>query len=55
MLQRISQLQVTTVKYALNDVFVIGHVHAEKIPLFWRCEALLCLIGLLVRPYNNNY
>ena len=37
-LQRVSSVSVNTVKYALGDVFVGGHVHTEAIPLFFKTK-----------------
>ncbi|KAL2086106.1 hypothetical protein ACEWY4_017165 [Coilia grayii] len=42
-LQRVSELFVNNVKYALEDVFVIAQVHAEEIPLFWKVKYIINL------------
>lgn len=40
-LQRVSTLSVSGVKYGLEDVFVVGHAHAEAIPLFLKIKYIL--------------
>lgn len=40
-LQRVSSVSVNGVKYALGDVFVVGHVHCEAIPLFLKIKYIL--------------
>lgn len=40
-LQRVSELHVNNVKYALENVFVVGHVHAEEIPLFLKVKYII--------------
>lgn len=34
-------VSVNTVKYALGDVFVLGHVHTEANPLFFKTKYIL--------------
>lgn len=62
-LQRVSSLSVNGVKYGLEDVFVVGHVHTEAIPLFLKIKYILnvetfwVLCGKLLLPcsYDNHF
>lgn len=62
-LQRVSSLSVNGVKYALEDVFVVGHVHTEAIPSFLKIKYILnietfwVLCGKLLLPwsYDNHF
>ncbi|CAI5637484.1 unnamed protein product [Oreochromis niloticus] len=40
-LQRVSAISVSSVKYELEDVFVVGHVHTEAIPIFFKIKYIL--------------
>lgn len=40
-MQRVSQVTVNCVKYAVHDVFVIGVVHSERIPMFLKIKYIL--------------
>lgn len=40
-LHGVSSLSVNGVKYAFEDVSVVGHVHTETIPLFLKVEYIL--------------
>lgn len=40
-IQRVSEVRVNNVKYAVKDVFVIDVLHSERIPLFWRLKYIL--------------
>lgn len=39
--QRVSEVTVNSVKYAIRDVFVIDVLHAEVVPLFWQIKYIL--------------
>lgn len=62
-LQYVSSLSVNGVKYALEDVFVVGHVHTEAILLFLKIKYILnvetfwVLCGKLLLPcsYDNHF
>lgn len=62
-LQRVSSVSVNTVKYALGDVFVVGHVHTEAVPLFFKTKYILnvdtlwVLCGKLLIPssYESHF
>lgn len=55
-LQRVSAISVSSVKYELEDVFVVGHVHTEAIPIFFKIKYILnvdtcwVLCGKLLLP-----
>lgn len=39
--QRVSEVSVNNVKYAVKDVFVIDILHSGRIPLFWQIKYIL--------------
>lgn len=40
-MQRVSQVTVNCVKYAIHDVFIVGLLHSEMIPLFLQIKYIL--------------
>uniref|UniRef100_A0A3P9B7N7 Uncharacterized protein n=1 Tax=Maylandia zebra TaxID=106582 RepID=A0A3P9B7N7_9CICH len=62
-LQRVSAISVSSVKYELEDVFVVGHVHTEAIPIFFKIKYILnvdtcwvlCGKLLLPRTYECHF
>ena len=62
-LQRVSSVSINAVRYALEDVFVVGHVHTEAIPLFFKAKYILnvdtlwVLCGKLLVPksYESHF
>lgn len=55
-IQRVSQVTVNCVKYAVHDVFIFGLLHSERIPLFLKIKYILnidtewVLCGKLLYP-----
>lgn len=41
MFQRVTEATVNGVKYAVRDVFVLGFVHSESIPMFFQIKFIL--------------
>ncbi|XP_035989246.1 uncharacterized protein LOC110368027 isoform X1 [Fundulus heteroclitus] len=39
--QRVSELTINSVKYAIRDVFTIDVLHSEGVPLFWQIKYIL--------------
>uniref|UniRef100_A0A3P9DS90 Uncharacterized protein n=1 Tax=Maylandia zebra TaxID=106582 RepID=A0A3P9DS90_9CICH len=60
-LQRVSAISVSSVKYELEDVFVVGHVHTEAIPIFFKIKYILnvdtcwVLCGKMLLPLRNTH
>ena len=44
-----------TVKCALGDVFVVGHVHTEAIPLFFKTKYILNVDTLIPTSYESHF
>lgn len=56
-LQRVSELLVNNVKYALHDVFVIAQVQAEEIPLFLEGEIhnqCRYMLGVMWKDFDST-
>ena len=61
--QRVSEVTIDNVKYAVKDVFVIDVVHSERIPLFWQIKYIfnidtmwiLCGKMLIPKTYDRHF
>lgn len=62
-IQRVSEVTVNNVKYAVRDVFVIDVLHSERIPLFWQIkyifniDTMWILCGKMLIPlfYDHHF
>lgn len=60
-LQRVTEVVINNVKYSVKDVFVVGHVHSENIPLFFQIKYIVnidtdwALCGKLLIPGSFCY
>ena len=60
-MQRVSQVTVNSVKYAVHDAFIIGLLHAERVPLFLKIKYIMnfdtewVLCGKLLYPLQFKH
>lgn len=62
-IQRVSEVTVNSVKYAVRDVFVIDALHSERILLFWQIkyifniDTMWILCGKMLIPlfYDHHF